>query len=160
MTESTPVTRALDQIGVPYRFFRHPGQVQSLEQAASERGQRPEQIIRSILFRLPDDQFIMVLTAGPAQISWQRLRAYLQSSRITMATAEQVLLTTGYPIGAVSPFGIPQPLRILLDRSILSEEEVSIGSGIRNTTIILKRDDLIQAIGSFEQGDFVEHGSS
>ena len=156
MTESTPVTLALDQIGVPYQFFRHPGQVHSLEQAARERGQRPEQIIRSILFRMPDDQFIMVLTAGPAQISWQRIRAYLQTSRITMASADEVLRVTGYPTGAVSPFGLPQPLRILLDRNILSEEVVSIGSGIRNTTIILRREDLIQAIGSFEPGEFVE----
>ena len=47
--ESTPVTRALDDIGIPYRFFVHEGKVHSLEQAAEERGQRPKQIVRSIL---------------------------------------------------------------------------------------------------------------
>ena len=61
--ESTPVTRALDALGIAYRLFCHPGPIHSLEQAASERGQRPEQIVRSILFRLAEDEFVMV-TAG------------------------------------------------------------------------------------------------
>jgi Cys-tRNA(Pro)/Cys-tRNA(Cys) deacylase len=51
-SEMTLVTQALDQLGVSYRFFRHPGLVKSLAQAAEERGQRPDQIIRSIVFRL------------------------------------------------------------------------------------------------------------
>ena len=51
-SSSTPVTHYLDEKGIKYRFFMHPGAVHSLEQAAAERGQRPEQIIRSIVFRL------------------------------------------------------------------------------------------------------------
>jgi Cys-tRNA(Pro)/Cys-tRNA(Cys) deacylase len=147
---STPVTRALDALNVPYRFFRHPGQVRSLEQAARERGQRPGQIVRSIVFRLSEDEFIMVLVAGPEQISWHDLREYLGLSRMTMANKEQVLEKTGSPPGAVSPFGLPQPMRILVDKSVLQEEIVSIGSGVRNTTVILRRDDLMQALEEVE----------
>jgi Cys-tRNA(Pro)/Cys-tRNA(Cys) deacylase len=147
---TTPVTRALDALNVPYQFFRHPGQVRSLEQAARERGQRPDQIVRSIVFRLPEEEFIMVLVAGPEQISWHDLREYLGLSRMTMANKEQVLERTGFPPGAVSPFGLPQPMRILVDESVLQEEIVSIGSGVRNTTVILRRDDLMQALGEVE----------
>ncbi|MEJ2709040.1 MAG: YbaK/EbsC family protein [Anaerolineales bacterium] len=147
---TTPVTRALDALNVPYQFFRHPGQVRSLEQAARERGQRPDQIVRSIVFRLPEEEFIMVLVAGPEQISWHDLREYLGLSRMTMANKEQVLERTGFPPGAVSPFGLPQPMRILVDKSVLQEEIVSIGSGVRNTTVILRRDDLMQALGEVE----------
>lgn len=147
---ATPVTRALDALNVPYQFFRHPGQVRSLEQAARERGQRPNQIVRSIVFRLSDDEFIMVLMAGPEQISWHDLREYLGLSRMTMANREQVLEKTGFPPGAVSPFGLREPMRILVDKSVLQEEIVSIGSGVRNTTVILRRDDLMQALGEVE----------
>jgi Cys-tRNA(Pro)/Cys-tRNA(Cys) deacylase len=146
----TTVTQALDELKVPYRFFEHPGQVRSLEQAARERGQRPEQIVRSIVFRLSEDEFIMVLVAGPEQISWHALREYLGLSRMSMASKEEVLATTGYPTGAVSPFGLPEPMRILVDRSVLQEEVVSIGSGVRNTTVILRRDDLMQALREVE----------
>lgn len=155
-SDTTPVTMALDAKHIPYRFFRHPQPVHSLEQAAAERGQRPEQVVRSILFRLPTSEFVMVLVAGPAQISWPALRSYLGQSRLTMAREEEVLATTGYPTGAVSPFGLPNPVRILVDQSVLNEEEISIGSGIRSTTVILKREDLMKALGEIEQVDLTQ----
>jgi Cys-tRNA(Pro) deacylase len=134
---STPVTRFLDEKGISYRFFRHPGVVHSLEQAAAERGQRPEQIIRSIVFRLSHGGFVMVLVAGEHQVSWQALRRHLGTSRISMATEAEVLEVTGYPLGAVSPFGTHQPIRILVDRGVLHENEISVGSGLRYTTVIM-----------------------
>jgi len=152
--DSTPVTQALDALGVPYRFFRHPGMVHSLEQAAKERGQRPEQIIRSILFRLGADEYIMVLVAGSRQVDWPSIRRFLGVSRMSMATEAEVIEVTGYPLGAVSPFGLPQPLKILADSSIFAEEEVSIGSGIRYSTVILRQEDLRRALGEIEEVDF------
>lgn len=92
----------------------------------------------------------MVLIAGPAQISWKILRKHLGSSRMTMATEEEVLAVTGYRIGAVSPFGLPNPLRVLIDESVLREDEISIGSGIRNTAIILKSADLRRGLRNAE----------
>ena len=154
MSDSTPVTRFLDGKNIPYRFFRHPGPVRSLEQAAVERGQRPQQIVRSIVFRLSKEDFILVLIAGPEQISWSKLRKHLGVSRITMASEDEVLAATGYPLGAVSPFGLPSPMRLLVDRSLLEEDELSIGSGVRYTTVILSKDDLLRALGDVEVSDF------
>jgi Cys-tRNA(Pro) deacylase len=130
--------------------------VSSLEQAARERGQVPEQVIRTIVFRLARDEFVMVLVAGPAQVSWPALRAYLGKSRLTMADQSEILSTTGYPIGAVSPLGLPHPLRTLVDRSVLQDGEISIGSGVRHTTVILRGYDLMKALGQVEIGDFVQ----
>ena len=143
-------------MGIPYRFFRHPGKVSSLEQAARERGQSPDQIIRSIVFRLAQGEFVMVLVAGPAQISWPALRTYLGKSRLTMAREEEILASTGYPLGAVSPFGLPHPMRILVDRSAVQEGELSIGSGVRYTTVIMDGADLMSALGEVEVADFIK----
>src|SRR4030042_6857405 len=151
---TTPVTRYLDEQGTPYRFFRHPGKVETLEQAAAERGQRQEQIIRSILFRLSGGGFVIVLVAGYNQVAWPALRKHLGTSRISMASEAEVMAITGYPVGAVSPFGTLQPLRVLLDRGILAEEEISVGSGVRSTTVIMQRVDFIRALGDVEMGDF------
>jgi len=145
-----PVSQALTDMGIPHRVFRHPGPVKSLEQAAEERGQLPEQIIRSILFRLSADEFVMALMAGPQQIDWKALRHYLGEKRLTMASEEEVRRVTGYERGAVAPFGLPQPMRILADESIYAYEEMSLGSGERSVTIILHRDDLRRALGDVE----------
>ena len=142
MTEEPPASLALHKLGIPHRVFRHSGQVTSLEQAAAERGQRPEQVVRSIVFRLGEGEFIMALVAGPAQISWRKLRQYLGRSRVTMASEAEVLEQTGYRIGTVSPFGLPHPMRVLLDPGVLRESEISIGSGLPSTGIILSSKDL------------------
>jgi len=147
---SSPVTQDLDRQNIPYRVFQHPGPIKSLEQAASERGQEPQQIIRSLLFRLSKEDFVMALMAGPQQIDWKTLRRTLGEKRLTTANEDEVLRVTGYPRGAVSPFGLPQPLRILADPDIFTPAEISIGSGVRGTTIILSSADLRRALPEIE----------
>ena len=154
--KSTPVTRELDSKGIPYRLYTHPGSLLSLEQAAKERGQCPEQVVRSIVFHLSEGDFLMVLVGGPSQISWSALRRYLGVSRIRMANSEEVLARTGYETGAVSPFALSQPMPILVDEHVFREEELSIGSGIRYTTVILRSDDLRRALGEYQLGCFVK----
>jgi Cys-tRNA(Pro)/Cys-tRNA(Cys) deacylase len=153
-----PVSQALTEMGIPHRVFKHAGPVKSLEQAAEERGQLPEQIIRSILFRVSAEEFVIVLMAGPQQIDWKTLRRYLSEKRLSMASEAEMLQVTGYPRGAVSPFGLPQPLRILADESIFNHNEISIGSGVRGTTIIMTQADLKQALGEIEIGQFGSQG--
>jgi Cys-tRNA(Pro)/Cys-tRNA(Cys) deacylase len=160
MTEQkTPVSLALDKLNIPHHTFTHPGPVKSLEQAARERGQRPEQVVRSILFRIGEDEYLMALVAGPDQISWKALRSYLGQSRLTMASKDEVLEVTGYQIGAVGPFGTPRTLRVLVDPSVFAEEEISLGSGIRGTTVILKSADLKRALGEVEVVELLETAS-
>jgi Cys-tRNA(Pro)/Cys-tRNA(Cys) deacylase len=144
--ENPPISIALEALGVPHKIFRHENPVTSFEQAASDRGQHASQIVRSILFRITEDEFVMVLVAGPAQISWKILRKYLGRSRISMATEDEVLAVTGYRIGTVGPFGLPNQLKVLIDASVMREDEISIGSGMRNTAIILKSVDLHHAL--------------
>ncbi len=150
MDEKPPVSLALEKLGVPHRVFRHPGPVSSLEQAARERRQQPGQVVRSILFRVGEGQYVMVLVGGPAQISWKALRKFLGKSRLSMATEEEVWAVTGYRIGTVAPFGLPQPIRVLIDESVLKAEEISTGSGTRNVGIILKSADLRRALQGAE----------
>lgn len=154
MSSIPPVSQALTARGIPHRVFRHPGPVASLEQAAVERGQEPGQIIRSIVFRLSAESFVMVLMAGPQQIDWKTLRHYLGEKRLTTASEEEVRRVTGYERGAVAPFGLPHPMRILADASIYAFEEMSIGSGERGVTVILGQDALRRALGEVEMVEF------
>ena len=154
MEYTTPVSIILERAGISFREFKHPGPIHSLEQAAEERGQRPEQVVRSILFRLGEGEFAMVLMAGPTQVSWPMLRRYIGQSRLTMASEDEVKAVTGYEKGAVSPIGIPTSIRILIDESVIAEDEISIGSGVRGTTIILAVQDLLQHLKTYESDLF------
>jgi Cys-tRNA(Pro)/Cys-tRNA(Cys) deacylase len=127
--EIPPVSLALEKLNIPHRVFRHETPVDSLEKAASDRGQRPSQVVRSILFRAAEDEFIMALVAGPGQISWKALRKYLGLSRVTMASAEDVLAVTGYRIGTVGPFGLARQVRMLIEAGLLMEVELFESNG-------------------------------
>ena len=150
MTEQPPASIALEKLNIPHQVFRHKTPVTSFEQAASDRNQRPEQIVRSILFQIRPEEFLMVLVAGPAQVDWKKLRQLVKRSRIRMASEEEVLEVTGYRVGTVSPFGLKNPVRVLIDESVLKEEEISIGSGVRSVAIIMKSEDLRQVLQASE----------
>jgi Cys-tRNA(Pro)/Cys-tRNA(Cys) deacylase len=155
MYSISPASQALMERGITHRVFRHSGPVESLEQAAAERNQFPEQVVRSIVFRLGKGDFIMVLAAGPKQISWQSLRAYLGQSRLTLANDDEVFQATGYHPGSVSPFGMAIPLRILADKGVFAHEEISLGSGERGVAIIMKSFDIKAALEGLEVGRFI-----
>jgi Cys-tRNA(Pro) deacylase len=148
--EKPPASIALDKLNIAHQVFRHEQPLLSFEQAAQERKQRPEQIVRSILFQVRPGEFLLVLVAGREQVDWRKLRQFVGRSRVRMATEDEVLDVTGYRVGTVSPFGLKNPLKVLIDESVLREEEVSLGSGARQIAIIMKSADLRRALGESE----------
>lgn len=159
MSVNTPATQALDEIGLHYRLHLHPQPVRSLEQAAAERGLQPDQIVRSLLFRLPDESFALLLMPGRAKASWPKLRRFLGVHRLTTASPDEVRQVTGYPPGAVSPFGLAHPVRLLADQALLQLDRVSVGAGIHNAGIILHGADLLRALRP-EIADFQEEAGA
>lgn len=156
MDNITPAIQYLQDHNIPHRIFQHAGPVESLEQAARERAQQPEQVVRSIVFRLSENEFIMVLMPGPDQVPWKALRHHLGQSRLTMASEAELLSTTGYRPGTVTPFGIPTPMRILVDAGILALDEVSLGSGRRGLAILIRPQDMLSALADAEVIKFKE----
>ena len=158
--EKPPASIALETLNVQHQVFRHETPVLSFEQAATDRNQRPEQIVRSILFQIRPGEFMMVLVAGREQVDWKKLRHLVGRSRVRMATEEEVLEVTGYRVGTVSPFGLKTPVKTLIDASVLKEEEISVGSGVRNTAILMKSADLREALRDAEIVSLTENSSA
>lgn len=154
MDNITPAIQYLQDRNIPHRIFQHTGPVESLEQAARERNQQPEQVVRSIVFRLSENEFIMVLVPGPHQVPWKALRRYLGQSRLTMASEEELFAATGYQPGTVTPFGLPKPMRVLVDTGILALDEISLGSGRRGLAILIHPQDMLAGLDNAEVVNF------
>ena len=150
MDVDSPALQALRAAGAKFHLFVHPGPISSLEQAAQERSQSPDQVIRSILFRLADTEYALALMPGPQQISWKVLRAHFKLRRLTLADEQEVKTITGYEIGTVNPFGLQRPMPILIDSAILTKETISLGSGIRGIAIILTPLELLKALPPYQ----------
>ena len=156
MTDHTPASIALTEMNIPHQVYTHTGTVHSIEQAAAERNQDVNQVIRSIVFRLSKNEFAMVLIAGKHQISWKALRKHFNTSRLTMASPDEVIKATGYQIGTVSPFGVSRPIPILADKNVFHPPAVSLGSGVAGAAIMMLTKDFKNALGDIVVGSFAE----
>ena len=98
---------------------------------------------------------MLVLAAGPAGVSWPRLRRHLGVPRIASATPSEVLEVTGCERGALSPGGLRRPIRLHADRGLQAQDTLSIGAGIRYAGVLLARRDL-EHTRALEYGDFTD----
>jgi Cys-tRNA(Pro) deacylase len=147
----------LEQAKIPFRVFTHQIQPESIQAAALARGQKTEQVIRTILFRKKQDDFLVVLAPGDKQISWKKLRDKLHLRHITTATRDEVLSITGYEPGTVSPLGLPSGLPIYYDSAIAKKKEISFGSGEAKKALILDAQDLLSLLPEAIPLDFEDN---
>lgn len=142
MTPDTSATRAAIAAGIRHRVVEF-GAVASLEEAARRRGVPVHKVLKSLVVRVGADRYVMVLVPGDRVIDWPKLRTEVGKSRMTLAPAEEALEVTGYPRGAITPFGSKRPLPVICDESVSGE--VSVGGGTRGVAIYLEAADLVAA---------------
>ncbi|HWJ82611.1 MAG TPA: YbaK/EbsC family protein, partial [Nocardioides sp.] len=88
-------TAALDAAGIEYVVARH-GPVRTLAEAAAARGVPVERVVKTLVVRRGDDDYLFVLVPGDRQIAWPKLRAVLGVTRLSMPDAATARHVTGY----------------------------------------------------------------
>jgi Cys-tRNA(Pro) deacylase len=151
MTGEQSAAAALAATGVPHSVTRH-GPVDSLAAAAAARGVRPAAIIKTLVVRRGDDDFLLVLVPGDRSISWPKLRAVLGVSRMSMPDAETARAATGYERGTITPFGALGDWPVIADERATGPAEVSIGGGAHGVAFTLAGPDLLAALTSLPGG--------
>jgi len=137
---------AVEASGITYRIVRH-GHVGSLAEAAAARGIEPSALLKTIVVRRADDDFLFVLLPGDREISWPKLRALLGVKRMSMPDAATALAVTGYARGTITPFGSLRPWPVVVDVSAVGTE-VSLGAGASGVGIVAQADDVVRALGA------------
>lgn len=118
---------------VDHVIQRH-GPVNSLEEAASLRGVDPSAVIKTMVVRTGENQYVFVLVPGDRVIDWPKLRDHLGLRRLTMPDAEEALAVTGYERGTITPFGATTQWPVIADVR-LTEGTVSVGGGAHGVSI-------------------------
>ena len=73
---STPALEAAEALGLPHYVIRH-GPVRSLAEAARARGVAPADVVKTLVVRRGEDDFLFVLVPGDRTLSWPKLRRML-----------------------------------------------------------------------------------
>lgn len=148
----TPALRDARLKGVDHRVVRH-GPVRSLEEAAAARGVTPAQVIKTMVVRRAEDDFLFVLVPGDRSISWPKLRDHLGVNRVSMPDADKALEVTGYARGTITPLGSSRPWPVIADASL--NGEVSLGGGARGVSITADAGAIVDMLGA-ERADVTE----
>ena len=86
------------------------------------------QIVKSLVL-VCDGAFVLALVPGDQRADEAAVAAAVGASEVRVATAQEVVLATGFEPGGVAPFPLRAVTRTLLDGSLLQHAVVWIGAG-------------------------------
>lgn len=145
MTESP--TQILDQAGVPYELFAHPGAV-TFEEVLREMGFPPDQMIKMVAFRTGPDALLLASLPSPRRLSYGALARAAGVSRGRMRPADgDDLRLLGMEVGGVSPLTRLAGVTTVFDDVIAKAPHAYLGSGRAGETLKVETAALVALAG-------------
>ena len=143
--ETTPALDAVEALGVVHRVVRT-GQANSAEESASMQGIPLGALLRTIVVRRGEDDYLFVLVPAGRRFDWPKLRAHLGVSRMSLPDADEAQRVTGYVRYTITPFGSTRAWPVIADAAILEAPVVAIGGGARGVNLHLAPADLVATL--------------
>lgn len=89
-------------------------------------------------------EYFVLLVPGSKTVPFKKLaktRRAKKAGMVDPATAERL---TGYQVGGISPFGMKQRLRVMIDAGLLSFDKVAINGGMRGLMLVMSPADILK----------------
>lgn len=132
--------------GLEIEIFPRPA-ASSLGEAAALMGITPSDIVKSLVVKRSDGDFLFALVPGGRSISWPKLRAVVGVNKLQMPHADVALAATGYERGTITPLGSTTTWPVYVDESIVGRR-VAMGAGEHGFSMFVEADELIAAYGA------------
>jgi Cys-tRNA(Pro) deacylase len=144
---TTPALDALAAADTPHRVVRTP-RAGSAEESAELQGIPLVALLRTIVVRRGEDDYLFVLVPAGRRFDWPRLRAHLGVRRLTLPDADEARNVTGYERYTITPFGSTRQWPVILDAAATDQRVVAIGGGGFGINVHLAPADLVAALGA------------
>ena len=141
-TSPTPATKAIEAAGIPHRVVRTE-RAGSAEESATLQDIPLGALLRTIVVRRGDDDYLFVLVPAGRRFDWPRLRTHLGVRRLTLPDAEEARAVTGYERYTITPFGSSRAWPVVVDAAAMGFERVSVGGGAFGVNLHLAPADLV-----------------
>jgi prolyl-tRNA editing enzyme YbaK/EbsC (Cys-tRNA(Pro) deacylase) len=116
----------------------------SAAEAAAALGIEVGQIASSILFKLPDDSPLLVITSGRHRVDTDLVATKLGVASLSRVDADYVKEKSGFSIGGVAPIGWINPATIIIDEALNDYQVVWAAAGHPHAVFPTTYDELSQ----------------
>ena len=141
----TPALAAVRELGVEHRIVRT-GVANSAEESAEMQGIPLGALLRTIVVRRGDDDYLFVLVPAGRRFDWPKLRSHLGVTRLSLPDADEAQRVTGYVRYTITPFGSSRSWPVIADASLASQPVIAIGGGARGVNLHLAPEDLVRML--------------
>lgn len=153
----TKVRKALEEAGIAAEIVYLSDTARSAVEAARALDAPVGAIVKTLVFRIEetDDGYPLVcLISGDRRCDVGALPNLLQmQGRVTRADADYVKQVTGYSIGGVSPAGLPDGIRIVIDSSLRAHNVIWAAAGHPHCVFKTSFEDLVKLTDGLVSGD-------
>lgn len=141
----TPATIVIAASGIAHRIVTTEPSG-SAQESASMQGIPVGALLRTIVVRRGEDDYLFVLVPAGRRFDWPKLRAHLGVSRMSLPDADEAQRVTGYVRYTITPFGSTRAWPVLADATLMDQPIVAIGGGARGVNLHLTPADLVAAL--------------
>ena len=141
----TPATLAIAADGIRHRVVTTEP-ANSAEESALMQAIPLGALLRTIVVRRGEDDYLFVLVPAGRRFDWPKLRAHLGVSRLSLPDADEAQRVTGYVRYTITPFGSTRPWPVLVDGAVMDQPVIAIGGGARGVNLHLAPADLVGAL--------------
>ena len=145
--DDPPGIRDIRDRGTDHRVVRTE-MANSAEESAAMQGVPLGALLRTIVVRRGEDDYLFVLVPAGRRFDWPKLRAHLGVTRLSLPDADEAQRATGYVRYTITPFGSTRAWPVLADAAILEQPVVAIGGGARGVNLHFAPADLVAALAA------------
>jgi len=140
---------ALDMHGISGKIKILADSARTAAEAAAGLGIEVGQIASSLVFKLPDQRSLLVITSGRHRVDTQMVADLLQVPSLDRADADYVKEISGYSVGGVAPIGwINEPSITLIDEALSDYQAVWAAAGHPHAVFPSTYQELLKASGA------------
>jgi prolyl-tRNA editing enzyme YbaK/EbsC (Cys-tRNA(Pro) deacylase) len=121
-----------------------PQGVPTVESAAAALGVPVELILKTLVFTGPSDELVIAIAAGTGRVDRRKLAIVAGLSKVSIASPETVLATTGYPAGGVAPVDLPLDAIVIVDEQVVQRDEFYGGAGTDLHMMRIRSNDIVR----------------
>jgi len=137
--------RIIEERGIDAEHLSFDKYCRTVAEAARTVGAEPEDFVKSICMVDGDGGVIVAIVKGEDRASTSRVAKALGTERPRVASPDEILGLTGFPVGGTPGFGFDA--RFLVDPRVLEKDRVYLGGGSERSLVRMSTRELVRANG-------------